>query len=470
MRALLFAVFVIAVAAAWFLLPGPGQRVAVDRQPGAKTHLEAPSAARALEADPVRVAVEGDDARALVAPTPNVVYDPTLEPAEVFPLMLHVRVIDTLGNPAEGARVSARCFPLVPASFDARAADAPIETNETRQGLTDSTGNATLGFHASGAFRVAAEHADGATQSNVTLDLGEHTIELQLAPVFQLHGFVRDAHTLAPIAGAQLELFPASLTGRGEFASDHDGRFEFSSTEGVQILSAIAPGYPSFKSWIYTRSDAQWSYGIEGEAQPLDAPVEVLLTRERQIEGRVIDPNGTPIADALVTARGYVQLSTGIHVPDAANARTDAHGRFVLTGLRADVTHVVWASDPNYAAAAAVVETSAPDRDVGTMQLGPATAVRGHAQHVDADGTTSPAPGVQVTMVCAADLSWERLELTIPLNFELETLTDDAGDFVFRGAPLGQARLRGAQQRGWFDVTLVDDYTQLEQPLKLRSP
>lgn len=481
MRSLLLLLLVAVAAAVWYFLPEslptPQPRDAADRVPRHTTdprerrdptalapmQREVAEVAPADVTAPVRVEVEG---AANVAPMPA---SAPAETAEVGPalLTLHIRAVDALGKGVYDAEVNVRRFPPEPATAVA-GAGAPLD--EKQAGRTDGTGEATFGFSGGGTFLVGAYAEDAAVQERLMLDVGDHSVELQLEPVTTLRGVVRDTHTLAPIDGAELALFPAYMTGRGQFVSDDQGRFAFKSVPGAQTLSARAPGYSGATLVVYIRDRDHWSLGMEGEVRSADAPLEVSLSRERSIQGRVVDLSGTPIRDALVAARGNTMIDTGRWSPDRASARSDSEGRFVLTGLRADVTHILWASHPTHSAVAAVVEAGAPDRDVGTMQLGHPTSLRGRAQWTHADGTTSPAVATRIYLVCSAALSWDELGMRIRVPFELETETDQDGAFLFENAPLGRAQLRGGRSDRWLPLQLENDHTELDEPLVLQAP
>jgi len=442
--------------------PAAAEPSALDPETAARLSVDAAAVAPVAAPDEVRAAVDAGEARD-VAPALSVATDP----GPASSLTLHVRVVDALGTGVRDAEVFVRRFPPELASATSGEGSSLVEA---QQGRTDVLGETTLGFSGGGGFWVGAHETRGEAQQRLDLDVGVHHVELQLEPAITLRGVVRDTHTLEPIGGSELELFPAHLTGRGQFVSDDQGRFEFVSKSGVQSLQASASGYSKADLIVHVRDGDQWSFGYEGEVRSAHDPLEVLPSRERSIQGRVVDPRGTPIRDALVEARGYTMVDAMRWHPDQASARTDSEGRFALAGLRADIAHILWASEPSHSAVAAVVEAGAPDRDVGTMQLGHPTSLRGRAQWTHADGTTSPAAATKIYLSCSAALSWEELGLRIPVSLRLETETDQDGAFLFENAPLGRAQLRGGRSDRWLPLQLENDHAQLDEPLVLPWP
>jgi hypothetical protein len=110
-------------------------------------------------------------------------------------------------------------------------------------------------------------------------------------------------------------------------SSGGDGRFELSGLcKGAYVVKVEAPG----RAW------AERKAFIAPDPQP--GPVEFVLDQGDSISGRVLDPQGKPIAGATVTSsqrqhfeNGELRYTAGVIMD---GVRTDAAGRFRLGGLQ----------------------------------------------------------------------------------------------------------------------------------------
>ncbi|HEX7185369.1 MAG TPA: carboxypeptidase-like regulatory domain-containing protein [Thermoanaerobaculia bacterium] len=165
-------------------------------------------------------------------------------------------------------------------------------------------------------------------EGNRATDLGT----VVLAPGVALEGFVVDAAG-KPVEGAEIRLtdagdpFPIRRRSGGDDEpaglSGVDGSFR------IEDLSAGSPVDVSASRTGYAPGEAQ---GIQ---VPADPPIRLVLQAVGTISGRVVDPNGKPIADAFVhvgfgprAGRGMTMLSGG---PQAD--RSDAEGNFRITDV-----------------------------------------------------------------------------------------------------------------------------------------
>src|SRR4029453_11913915 len=140
---------------------------------------------------------------------------------------------------------------------------------------------------------VTVMHPAFAPSKDGPIDLGPgEQLEgkvLQLAAGLSASGKVSDAQSGEPVAGARV-----SLTARGrrgeprEGRAGADGAFQVNGLEeGDYDLRAAAPGYLRTKP----RTVAVLASGT--------AVTPVLLERGGSISGRVLDPDGKPVAGAL---------------------------------------------------------------------------------------------------------------------------------------------------------------------------
>ena len=147
-----------------------------------------------------------------------------------------------------------------------------------------------------------------------------------------LHGTIRDASTGQPLPWTSVRVLSgtaSAVTGRREVTTiaDRSGTIRLSGLEpGPYTIDARRSGYlRTVQSHTLARSARA-------------AEVELLLTRDARLEGRIADPEDRPIPAARISiaesnpiqelAR---QLRAGIREP--ASTFSDENGRFVLRGV-----------------------------------------------------------------------------------------------------------------------------------------
>ena len=236
-------------------------------------------------------------------------------------------------------------------------------------------------------------------------------------------GRVTDAATGAPIAGA---VVGAEWHQRPSATTDPDGRYVLTAGNAATIdaLFAEAPGY----AWM-------------GRPRDGDQPVDFALRAAVTLRGRLLDPAGAPVANAVVSAHGSYR---GALPAGRGLATSGPDGRFAVAGLSSGTRTAVWIEATGFGRLGAVLAASdaAPHRDLGDLVLHPARRVEGRV--VDTLG--APVAGVPVALALHAALTTDALDLGATeaghAAVHDERVTDDLGRFRFAGVAAGRARVR----------------------------
>ncbi|MCC6783921.1 MAG: hypothetical protein IT457_13845 [Planctomycetes bacterium] len=250
---------------------------------------------------------------------------------------------------------------------------------ETR---TDASGAYRLAGLAAGAAEIDVLPAIGAIPRGTVVELtpGRETVhDVALEPGLRVTGRVVDAETGAGLAAARVGLGWRALR---PVDCDGDGRFEYRGySAAFGELCAAAPGYGELTLAV---------------AREVDAPaLEFRLRRARRASGRIVTPQGHGIASVHVVAAGYEVRDAEPQRIDWKSTTSDAAGGYELTGLRADVAHVLLAHAPGFgvrqlefpADESEQAEIRLPD-----LVLEPGLTLRGVV--VDESGRPRPSQGV----------------------------------------------------------------------------
>lgn len=233
------------------------------------------------------------------------------------------RVIDPEGNPIAGARVEA-----APTS-GLSPGDLPADGKEA---LTGGDGAFSLRGFREGeilSLRVIRRGFAPRTISGIETPLPE-PLTVELTPAARIAGTVLD-EAGDPVAGAKLvlteEVSKDSKTPvRGRFVAvaevDSAGRFEMVDlTPGRFQLSALASGYlPETRGGI----DLKEGNGMDG--------IDLVLRRGAVIEGRVLAPDGSPVAGARVMVLDQ-PAQTDLGLAGRPETFADNEGRYQLGGI-----------------------------------------------------------------------------------------------------------------------------------------
>ena len=295
-----------------------------------------------------------------------------------------------------------------------------------RRGLTDARGRLEFeGLEGGGDVYVAAYHPDYGYAGWLPRKLqsaGAQTIEVTLPAGRPIKGIVTDASTGKPIAGAQVG---SNWTMSYPTTTSEDGAYVWGgwTGKGTSVLTAAAEGYAPLQLEV-------------GEARVID----FALVPGRTLTGRVLGPDGEPLAGAQVAGRSAAW--SGLPKGTAYIAmRTGDDGRFALSGIHSDRAFS-WTvlSEP---LAQYVGENIEPGQwaegsvDVGDIELEPGGAVQGLAL----ESGDEPASRLWVHLASITPGRQVRGGENRPYRISRQRYTDDLGRFRFQGLPPGPYRL-----------------------------
>lgn len=236
------------------------------------------------------------------------------------------QVVDAAQQPLAGVELTLGT-PLTDDSLFASARLRSVRAEQTRTGPDGRFDFSNL--EPRNAYALVVEHPSFVRLELVTVPVGavgtftEPTIVLGHGA--QLSGFVRD-EAGKPIANATLQLddarYQAALNPSPELlttTSGSDGAFAFANVApGNRILTAAAEGFGTLTL-----------KGLAFEAQSEPQTRDVVLRVAEAICGRVVGPNGEPIAGATLTAIGFNSMKHSVR----AQTTSDAKGEFCVGAL-----------------------------------------------------------------------------------------------------------------------------------------
>ncbi len=161
----------------------------------------------------------------------------------------------------------------------------------------------------------------------------------------------------APIDKAQVMVIPAAA--RGSMAPQVQARHGHTAADGIARFAALEPGRAQVEAMARARTAARAE--IELAAGAASQPIRLTLGEGGVVTGRVLRPDGAPLAGAKVAHQPGENLPIVGNVADqlgpdflAAVAEggvpTDEQGAFRLTGLADDGTFLVVAAHPDFTA------------------------------------------------------------------------------------------------------------------------
>ena len=200
---------------------------------------------------------------------------------------------------------------------------------------------------------------------------------IEVTPGILLRGRVLDAATGKPIKGAEVG---EGWTFSKAVHSNAQGKYEMRgfASSGSSATCCRAPGYVKQMRW----------HGGEKRASPYT--LDWRLERGDSVTGQVLDPRGKPLGGAYVAVIGMTHGGGVKHYHDWVSTRSDADGRFRLSGLEPKLEHVVMLRCDGLAAL--VYHLPRPNKEgvrrAGKLRMQRARVLRGRI--VDADGKPIP--------------------------------------------------------------------------------
>jgi protocatechuate 3,4-dioxygenase beta subunit len=180
----------------------------------------------------------------------------------------------------------------------------------------------------------------------------KHDVEIRLPRGSLVRGRVTEAGSGKPVAGASVTFYPRGAPPEGQEVTDGDGRFRIAARPGPGHLLIQGP------TMDYVHQEVNGGLLVKGEpggvrmypdaAVPVDVPakgapgeVAVTLRRGLTFRGRVLDPEGKPVARAWLLHRLNHSDPRSAHDPPEA-----CDGVFEVPGLDPDKTVPVFFLDP----------------------------------------------------------------------------------------------------------------------------
>ncbi|MFO1076110.1 MAG: carboxypeptidase-like regulatory domain-containing protein [Planctomycetota bacterium] len=152
----------------------------------------------------------------------------------------------------------------------------------------------------------------------------EQRIDLAVKPGFAARGRVTDAATGRPIAGARVG---EGWTLNAPVLTDADGRYELRGF-GAKTVGEL-----------YVRAGGYGAAALRTPNVKADLEKDFALEPGRAARGRLLGVADAPVAGAYVAAVGFASDDVGTF--DWCAGRTDAQGRYELTGLRPSVAYAL---------------------------------------------------------------------------------------------------------------------------------
>ncbi|MCY3003232.1 MAG: carboxypeptidase regulatory-like domain-containing protein [Planctomycetota bacterium] len=277
----------------------------------------------------------------------------------------------------------------------------------------------------------------------------------------KLSGRVLDRASGAGVEGASVELLPLPPAGQEFFgrvlrlaktseafasrtqpiavaASGADGSFEFVGIRtGTYYLQARG-------AWSVPDTVARARVAASGEG----GPVDLYVRSGGRVIGRVVQPDGKPIAGAdVMLTLGPGNVIENLRAGDMvfAKARTDEFGGFLLAGLPPGAGYDLTASGAGFALSHTLdVEVLAGEDTLATIQAKTGGGVRGRVvTRVGVESEGAPPRALAGAHVALVPRGLRDLQFAEELLLATHATTDANGAFLIEHVPTGEFDLVG---------------------------
>lgn len=277
-------------------------------------------------------------------------------------------------------------------------------------------------------------------------------IQLSAAPATgRLSGRIINSDSGAPVANVQVDVQAQPSEIRWHARTDAMGQYTLAGLPpGLYTVWATAPGFVSTAFGLRRSRDVQSALLVVANGHVMN--VDMALTVESTLSGRLTTVGGFPQAGATVTAQRPHLTDGQLVLRDYASARTDTDGRYHIAGLLYG-DYYVSASAPAAAAgndAGRFAPTFYPGRADPSDALRVRLTQGGHLEHVDFPTTT--VRWVQVTGTVRSEHDNPLLNAAIIMQArDPERLSPGSGSkprwlpggrFVFDDVPPGEYIIR----------------------------
>jgi RNA polymerase sigma factor (sigma-70 family) len=194
----------------------------------------------------------------------------------------------------------------------------------------------------------------------------EHSLDLALPRGILVHGRVTEEGSGLPIAGAPVRIMTPGQVDNGSTShstwlkTSGDGSFQLGASPrpGYLYVMAASDDYVLQTTFDFQPSRRAYSHaGILLDLKPGDSSKEVHITLRRgmTVKGRVVGPDGQPVADTWMVSRIHLRASaSSSRTWIGAEHGTARNGRFELHGLDRDAAVPVSFIEPKHKLGATV--------------------------------------------------------------------------------------------------------------------
>lgn len=298
-----------------------------------------------------------------------------------------------------------------------------------RRATTDANGLFVLDDAPAQGLLSLRVYGQGVSADSFPMDWTKHPLELRVARAGRVYGQVIDIHTGEPLNRFKVKMtfskvkespggYSASWNREGHDFRNDAGEFDTGSEDlavgGAYRMTVMAEGYDRLTL------DPVW---VQTTATDPDRTL-FQLHPATALAGRVVDPEGNPVADAVM---GVFAETERFEPSYWTRFATDEHGIFVLSGLGEDQRYVQITA-PGFADTLCYRADLSGDGESGDVVLVPGATLVGSVT----DPTGQPYVDVQVRVY----QSQQNHGLDLPYSTR-STRTDKQGRYVLTEMPAG---------------------------------